>query len=78
MPDDEGDEANGRLHADLVLWEDARRRADTIQAHIRTLAKGAPARAYWAGYAARMEAHAAALGKKLMPPTKEAARDGSR
>jgi hypothetical protein len=68
MSDDDEQQMNGRLHADLVLWEDAHRHAVRVRDQALADKKLAPAtRAYWQGFVARMESHAAALGKKLKP-----------
>jgi hypothetical protein len=56
----------GALHADLVLWEDADRRARQVREQgLQDPRITAVTRAYWIGFATRMERHAAALGQKL-------------
>lgn len=62
----------GWLHADLVLWEDAKRRADAVARTLKRLSKDAVDRPYWQAYHDRMEAHAAILGKRLLPAERRA------
>lgn len=65
--DDAEQEENGRLQADLVLWEDADRRARMARANLAMMPKNASYRRFWEAYAARLEALANALGQKLLP-----------
>lgn len=74
MPDDlEQRAAAGRLHADLVAWEDAWRHGEVIRPILARKDLDPADRAYWRGYVERMDALAAGLAKHLMPP-KEAAK----
>lgn len=65
----------GALHADLALWGEANRLAQAVRDQgLKDPRIDATTRAYWTGFATRMERHAGALGQKLKPQNEEGQR----
>lgn len=61
------DPEHAALHADLVLWTDAWSHAEQTRASLAEGRMPPHAAAFWRAYIARMESHAAALSKRLVP-----------